>query len=132
MKKSYLLDTCICVFIMRGKYHIDRFLKEVGIENCYISEITVAELLYGAYWSKEEANIHLTERFISSLEVIPIYGSLREYAQQKTRLRMKGISIDDFDLLIGCNAIVNDLILVTDNVKHFERLPLKIVNWVQR
>ena len=55
-----------------------------------------------------------------------------EYAKQKSELRRQGSLIDDFDLLIGCTAIVNDLILVTDNVKHFNRLPVEIQNWVER
>lgn len=46
--ERYLLDTNICVFIMRGKHNLDKKLLDIGIENCCISEITVAELLYGA------------------------------------------------------------------------------------
>ena len=38
---KYLLDTNICVHFLRGKYEIDKTIKEKGLENCYISEITV-------------------------------------------------------------------------------------------
>jgi tRNA(fMet)-specific endonuclease VapC len=44
----YLLDTNICVFFLRGKLNLDEIIKEKGRENCFISEITVAELRYGA------------------------------------------------------------------------------------
>jgi len=45
---------------------------------------------------------------------------------------MEGNIIDDFDLLIGSTAIVNDMILVTNNEKHFERLNhIKIENWTR-
>lgn len=38
---KYLLDTNICVFIMRGKHNLDRLIMNAGIENCFISEITL-------------------------------------------------------------------------------------------
>ena len=44
---KYLLDTNICVHFLRGKYNLDQKLRAVGIENCYISEITLLELEYG-------------------------------------------------------------------------------------
>jgi tRNA(fMet)-specific endonuclease VapC len=44
----YLLDTSTCVFFLRGKLAFDEKIKERGRENCYISEITVFELCYGA------------------------------------------------------------------------------------
>lgn len=130
--ERYLLDTNICAFILRGRYDLDKKLKEVGIDNCFVSEITVAELLYGAVWSGSDKNLKLTKKFCNKIEVLPIYDNLMEYAKQKSELRRQGLLIDDFDLLIGCTAIVNDLILVTDNVKHFNRLPVEIQNWVER
>jgi len=46
-------------------------------------------------------------------------------------LRKSGKPIDDFDLLIGATAIANDLILVTNNIKHFENLKkIKLENWI--
>jgi len=50
-----------------------------------------------------------------------------------TNLRKRGALIDDFDLLIGCSAIANKLILVTENEKHFNRIrKIKIENWINR
>ena len=46
--KKYLLDTNICVYFLRGKYGLDQKIRQVGWDSCYISEITVAELKYGA------------------------------------------------------------------------------------
>ena len=55
------------------------------------------------------------------------------FAELKSTLRSQGILIDDFDLFIGASAVANDLILVTENVKHLERIPhLKIENWIDR
>jgi len=117
---------------MRDKFNIRKKIGNVGLQNCCISEITVAELLYGAILSKDENNIKLTKDFCDNIEVIPIFESLMEFAKQKARLRKEGMLIDDFDLLIACGAIVNDLIVVTDNTKHFERLTVKLQNWIER
>lgn len=129
----YLLDTNICVFLLRGKFDIDSQIERVKIENCCISEITVAELLYGAACSNDATgNLIAVKKFCSEIDVIPISNSLEIYASQKAELRRKGLLIDDFDLLIGCTAIEHGLILVSDNTKHFDRLPIKIENWVKR
>lgn len=54
----FLLDTSICVFFLRGKINLDKIIKEVGLENCYISEITVAELRFGAENSENPSKSH--------------------------------------------------------------------------
>lgn len=130
---NYLLDTNICVFLLRGKFDIAKRIANVGIRNCAISEITVVELLYGAYCSqKPAANIQLVNEFCSQLVILPISDVLDTFAHQKSILRERGLLIDDFDLFIGCTAIAHDYTLVTDNTKHFERLPLKLENWIVR
>lgn len=129
--KKYLLDTNICVFFLRKKHNISSYIKSVGLENCFISEITVAELLYGAECSSQvEQNLDLVRDFCSNLNVYPISDSLEIFAKEKTKLRKAGKIIDDFDLLIGVTAIRHDCILVTDNLKHLERLPVEIENWI--
>lgn len=55
--KRYLLDTNICIYYMRGKYQLNLNVQNVGPHNCYISEITVAELLYGAAFSQDKKRI---------------------------------------------------------------------------
>jgi tRNA(fMet)-specific endonuclease VapC len=67
------------------------------------------------------------------LTVIPINGTLQEYAKQKAQLRRQGKLIDDLDIFIGATAIVNDMVLVTDNEKHLNRLSnIKTENWVRK
>lgn len=133
MGTRYLLDTNICVFLMRGKYDVDKRIFNVGIDNCCISEITVAELLYGAECSSNpESNRRLVNDFCNDMEIIPISGTLSLYANQKADLRKRGLPIDDFDLLIACGAMSHDLILVSDNTKHFDRLPVTLQNWIER
>ena len=132
---QYLLDTNICVFFLRGKLKLDELIKQKGRENCFISEITVFELRYGAENSDNPSKSHkAVEAFISGLTIIPIYSSIKRYAKEKVRLRKLGKPMnDEFDLLIGVTAIENKLTLVTDNVKDFERLDgIEIDNWFKR
>jgi tRNA(fMet)-specific endonuclease VapC len=131
----YLLDTNICVFFLRGKLNLDELIRQKGIENCFISEITVAELRYGAENSNNPTKSHkAVDSFVNGLSIVPIYGSLKRYAKEKVRLRNIGKPInDEFDLLIGVTAIENNLTLVSDNLKDFERLEgIKIENWFSR
>lgn len=131
----YLLDTNICVFFLRGKLKLDELIQEKGRENCYISEITVVELRYGAENSDNPIKSHkAVDAFLNGLSIIPIFGCIKRYAKEKVRLRKVGKPMhDEFDLLIGVTAIENKLTLVTDNAKDFERLEgIEIENWFKR
>ena len=121
---QYLLDTNICVFFLRGKLNLDELIREKGTENCFISELTVFELKYGAENSENKKKSHqAVTKFITGLTVIPIYGIVEKYAEEKVRLRKNGTPMyDEFDLIIGLTASVNNLTLVTDNIKDFKHL----------
>ena len=128
----YLLDTSICVFFLRGKFNLDEKIRVNGRENCYISEITVFELHYGAENSNDPAKSHTAvENFVNGLTIIPIFGCERRYAKEKVRLRRLGAPMhDEFDLLIGVTSVEHKLTLVTDNVSDFERIDgIEIENW---
>lgn len=132
---AYLLDTSICVFFLRGKMDLDKTIKEKGRENCYISEITVFELRFGAENSDDITKSHkAVDDFINGLSIIPIYGCVKRYAKEKVRLRKMGTPIhDEFDLLIGISSVENKLTLVTDNITHFQNIEdIKIENWFKR
>ena len=132
---QYLLDTNICVFFLRGKLDMDEIIREKGRENCYISEITVLELRFGAENSNNPAKAHnAVDILLKNLSVIPIYSSIERYAKEKVRLRKIGNPMnDEFDLLIGVTAVEHNLVLVTDNAKHFQNLDgIKIENWYAR
>jgi len=132
--KQYLLDTNICIFILRNNKEVQKRLREVGIENCHVSEITIAELLYGAENSKDvKSNLSQVDLLRQNIDVVPLSDSLSVYAKEKTRLRKSGNLIDDFDLLIGATAIAKGWTMVTDNLRHFEKLSgINIENWVVR
>ena len=131
---KYLLDSNICIHFFRGKFNVFEKLNEVGIENCAISEITLAELVFGAEKSNNPKKNHkLIEKFISQLTILPIFDAIPLYGKEKARLQLEGKLISDFDLFIGCTSMANDLIMVTENVKEFERIEsIKIENWIVR
>lgn len=132
-KKKYLLDTNICIFFLQGKYGVKEKIQKAGRKNCYISEITIAELLYGAAYSNSEKHRHDVEILLESLTVVPIYDSLPTYATTKAYLRREGQMIEEFDMLIGSSAVHYGYVMVTENVDHFKRIPgIEIECWVTR
>lgn len=131
---KYLLDTNICVHFFRGKFNLIEKLEKVGLTNCAISEITLAELIFGAENSlSPQKNRDIVEKFSSKVTVLPIYDVINLYAKEKVRLRKSGTLISDFDLLIGCTAVQKELIMATENYREFERISnIKIENWIDR
>lgn len=74
---QYLLDTNICIFFLRGKLNLDELIKQKGLENSFISEITVVELRFGAENSENSVKSHkAVDTFLKGLTVIPIFGSI--------------------------------------------------------
>ncbi len=131
----YLLDTNICIFFLRGKLKLDEIIKEKGIANFFISEVTVFELRYGAENSANPNKSHaVLNVFLHGISIIPIFGTLGLYAKEKVRLRRIGKPInDEFDLLIGVTAVENNLILITENVSDFKQIDgINIENWFER
>lgn len=134
MARGYLLDTNICIYLFKGKYNIRKKLTEVGLKHCFISEITLAELIYGAQCSSNvKKHTKEIEDLLSILQVLPIRPILTDYGRVKKELRLAGMMIENFDLLISVTALANNLVMVTENVKHVGHIPgLKIENWVEK
>lgn len=128
---KYLLDTDICIFFLKNKFKIKEKIIDVGIANCFISEITIAELKYGAEKSNNfEKHSEEVDKIESLFVVIPIYENFDLFAKEKVRLQKLGELIPDFDLLIGITAITNQFTLVTNNEKHLKRVNgIQIENW---
>jgi tRNA(fMet)-specific endonuclease VapC len=60
-------------------------------------------------------------------------GALDLYAKEKARFRKAGTRIDDFDLLIGVTSIINNLVMVTNNTGHFERITrINLEDWTEK
>ena len=135
--QRYLLDTNICAFWLRDKFGIKYRVNEVGMENCYISEITVAELIYGREYGKLKGGPKYRdeklEQFFEDINVLPVAPIFERYGTEKARLRLAGTPTGDFDLLIGCTSVEEDMVMVTENVDDFKNIQgIRIENWVDR
>ena len=134
MNPKYLIDTDILIDFFKAKFALDQKFKSIGLGNCAVSEISMAELTYGALKSSNVStqlrNVSLVK---SSFHVIPISNCLDVYSAERLRLEKLGNRLPDFDLLIASSAVVNNLILVTGNEKHHSRInALTIENWRQK
>ncbi len=120
---KYLLGSNICIHFFRGKYNVIDKLEEIGLNQCAISEITLAELVFGAENSENPKKNHsIINQFVEQTTILPIYDSIYIYGKEKARMRKNGTAISDFDLLIGCTSVEKELIMVTENVREFERI----------
>jgi len=132
---KYLLDTNICIYIIRRKPEIVlKRLLRLRVCDLGISSITLSELEYGVAKSRkqEQNKLALTE-FLAPIEILPFddmaakhYGELRAY------LEKRGTPIGSLDTLIAAHAVALKSVLVTNNESEFGRVPgLRIENWTQ-
>lgn len=130
----YLLDTDISSYILRERpiEVLERFQK-LDATQLGISVITEAELLYGVARSKsKKVNKSVVESFTSRL-VIFEWDSLaaEAYGTLRAKLEAKGTPIGNMDMMIAAHAISLGATLVSNNEKHFKKVPkLKLENWV--
>ncbi|KOS07143.1 DNA-binding protein [Flavobacterium akiainvivens] len=130
--KKYLIDTNIAIFYMKGKHNLDKQFDTLSAEDCYISEITLAELKFGVAKSDSpDKNRKALNNFLTGVQVLPIFHSLDLFADEKARLQRAGTPIDDFDLLIGVTSVTHNLVMVTNNTKHFKQIKnIELEDWV--
>jgi len=136
---QYLLDTNVCIEVLRGNPMIKQQILNIGAGSCYISEITVIELKVGQELARKKAKQgqfkkQFVEEFIQSLNIIPISCAIDFFAHEKVRLQLEGTPVhNNFDLLIGCTAAVCNMTMVTENIKDFKRIDgINIENWMTR
>ena len=131
---NFLIDTNICIYIMnkRPPEVINKFKdKEVG--QIGISSITVSELQYGVSKSRfREQNLERLEAFLTPFQILPYdEDAAKFYGEIRSHLEKHGSTIGPLDLLIAAHALSQNLVLVTNNKKEFNRIPsLKVENWV--
>ena len=124
---QYLLDTDICVELFRHNSMVIDKIEAVGKENCFVSEITIAELFYGAAKSGRNENFNDVSTIQRLFEVVPLLPSLNLYGENKAYLQSKGLSVGEFDLLIGSCAVYYGLTMVTSNLRHFSHIPVIVL-----
>jgi tRNA(fMet)-specific endonuclease VapC len=133
MAKLYLLDTDMCSYAIKEnpKPVMERFWKHRD-DAIGISSVTYAELRYGGIRKGSVKLQTQIQTFISRLRIIDFNAAAaEEYAQIRHFLETKGTPIGNMDMLIAACAKSSNAILVTNNEKHFSKIPdLKLENWV--
>ncbi len=137
--KKYLLDTNILIDFLKEVPSVVEHILQVGTHQCCLSVISLHELYFGAYLAKEKKEdyyLRELEKINTLLEyftVLNLETKGEEYARIKYALQKKGKPVDEFDMVIAGHALNKGLIIVTDNLKHFENMPdVKVENWMER
>ena len=128
----FLLDTDTLIFFLKGQDRVVENFKVSCGEPKAFSVISYGELLYGAHKSaRVQENLAKVYRLAEIYPVIEISRAVMDcFGGMKSELSRDGISVDDFYLLIGCTALTMNYTVVTNNVKHFSRIPgVRIDNW---
>ena len=128
----FLLDTDTIIYSMKGNANVQKNVREYSDAPLSISVITLMELYYGAGKSQRvAANLAKIKTLEQAIEVIPVgLESTEIFGLLKANLEVVGKRMDDFDLIIAACALANNLTLVTNNMKHFQRIEgLKLANW---
>jgi tRNA(fMet)-specific endonuclease VapC len=130
---SYMLDTNICIYVMKSYPSDLREKFNALAEQLCISSITLGELHYGAEKSARRVlNLTAIEHFAARLEVLP-FGerAAAHYGQMRAELERAGTPCGPHDMQIGGHARSEGMILVTNNMREFQRMPgLRVENWV--
>lgn len=128
----YLLDTDTLIYSLKGEPAVLANFKKHAAEPKAVSVITYGELVFGAQGSQKItenlAKVYRLKEIFPLIDVTPaimdIFGVL------KADLRKKGTPVDDFDLLIGATALTIGYCVVTNNERHYAKIPgLEVVNW---
>ena len=135
MQTQYLLDTNICIYIIKHQPEIVRqhFEKHLPNRNILISVITLGELRFGAEKSQhKEKALKVIDELTSMIQVVELDETVAEhYAQIRHDLSAKGKIRGSNDLWLAAHARANDWVMVTNNEKEFVRVDgLRVENWV--
>jgi tRNA(fMet)-specific endonuclease VapC len=123
VKISYLIDTDWIIHYLTRIPQIVSKLRGIRPQGLAVSILSVAELYEGVYYSRNPAASQKgVEDFLENLPILAINLEIcRIFGRQRGKLRRQG-NIGDLDLLIAATCLHHDLTLLTNNVRHFERL----------
>ncbi|OQY48633.1 MAG: hypothetical protein B6247_24855, partial [Candidatus Parabeggiatoa sp. nov. 2] len=128
-------DTDTIIYWLNGNQEIEDKVEAVGLERIAYSIISQAELYFGAYKSNYvEENIDNIKMLSEKLVMLPFEDKAANiFGYIKSDLKKQGLIILDADIMIASIALAYNLTLVTNNVKHFNRIPdLRLETWKQK
>jgi tRNA(fMet)-specific endonuclease VapC len=123
---KYLVDSDWVVDYLAGKQQAVSLLTSVWPDGIAISLITLGEIYEGIYYGRDPQRSEAVFRqFLRSVDILPLHRSIMQrFARIRGDLRQRGQLIGDPDILIATTALYYDLILLTRNKKHYQRIPL--------
>lgn len=130
----YLLDTDILIYALKGDRTVVENFTQHANDPKAISVVSYGELVFGAQKSQRiTENLAKVHRLKEIFPVIDITPSIMEtFGMIKADLQQSGLSVDDFDLIIGATAITLGYSIVSNNERHFKKIPgLSVANWAQ-
>ena len=131
--EGFILDSDTWIEYFRHRGGVDRHIAETPVDKIFASEVSIAELTYGALHSKAvEKHLKEPKEIEDTFTVLPLGDWARDYAEIRHALTSRGIIIGDMDILIAVTARHYGLTVVTHNTKHFSLIPgLQCVDWVE-
>ncbi|MBT9582097.1 type II toxin-antitoxin system VapC family toxin [bacterium] len=130
----FVLDTNTCIFLLNKKPEgVRKRLEGVSLSSVFISSISAYELDSGARrGSRAQENLDRLAGFLSGVQVLSFGLAAAQIAGQISQtLRERGTPIGSMDLLIAAHALEVGAVVVTNNLREFDRVPgLKTVDWL--
>lgn len=130
----YMLDTNICIYLInRRPPKVIEHFNRLEIGDIGVSSVTVAELAYGVAKSGSERNRAALEAFLLPLEIADFdQKAAWKYGKIRSALELVGKPIGPFDTQIASHALALGCVVVTNNLREFQRVPgLKVENWAK-
>lgn len=128
----YLLDTDTLVYSLKGHPAVLGNLTRHRLDPMAVSVISLMELYYGAHKSQRtQSNLAKVRAVEAAFRILPLdVESAETFGSLKASLDARGTPLDDFDLCLAALALTHNLVLVTNNARHFGRIDgLRLDNW---
>jgi tRNA(fMet)-specific endonuclease VapC len=127
----YLLDTDVCVWLIRGREPVVSTVRSHSPDDLAVGSMTEAELWYGARKGGREADVVATKRFIEEIGTVLPFDSAAATIHAQVRLALRSMPISERDLVIASTALASQRTLVTGNTREFSRVPgLNVESWL--
>jgi tRNA(fMet)-specific endonuclease VapC len=130
---QYMLDTNICIYVIKNYPAELRERFNQHADQMCISAMTLSELSFGAAKSSRRAeNLHAIEQFVALLEILPFTAKAAvHFGQLRAELERAGRPVGAYDMLIAAHARAEGLVVVTNNLREFRRIAgLRTENWI--
>jgi tRNA(fMet)-specific endonuclease VapC len=129
-----MLDTNMCIYVLKQR-SLSLMQKFQQVQVLHISTVVYAELCYGIELSPKHLQYQRWKQLDMFLQPIVIHEwdkqAAEHYAKLRAYLKQRGTPIGNMDMLIAAHALRFDAILVSNNVREFERVPnLQLENWI--